>query len=65
MGFTRPMAEAAPRLALVQVPGAGLDRIDRSVLRLTDSTVEAVGMTGLQIEGSSDATVRALPLSAI
>ncbi len=33
MGFTRPMAEAAPRLRLVQVPGAGLDRIDRSVLR--------------------------------
>ena len=33
MGFTRPMAEAAPRLRLVQVPGAGLDRIDRSVMR--------------------------------
>ena len=33
MGFTPPMAEAAPRLRLVQVPGAGLDRIDRSLLR--------------------------------
>jgi phosphoglycerate dehydrogenase-like enzyme len=33
MGFTRAMAEAAPRLRLVQVPGAGLDRIDRAVLR--------------------------------
>jgi phosphoglycerate dehydrogenase-like enzyme len=33
MGFTSPMAEAAPRLSLVQVPGAGLDRIDRSVMR--------------------------------
>jgi phosphoglycerate dehydrogenase-like enzyme len=33
MGFTPPMAEAAPRLSLVQVPGAGLDRIDRSVMR--------------------------------
>jgi len=33
MGFTPPMAEAAPRLHLVQVPGAGLDRIDRSVMR--------------------------------
>jgi phosphoglycerate dehydrogenase-like enzyme len=33
MGFTRPMAEAAPRLRLVQVPGAGLDRIDRAVMR--------------------------------
>jgi phosphoglycerate dehydrogenase-like enzyme len=33
MGFTRQMAEAGPRLRLVQVPGAGLDRIDRSALR--------------------------------
>jgi phosphoglycerate dehydrogenase-like enzyme len=33
MGFSRAMAENAPRLRLVQVPGAGLDRIDRSVLR--------------------------------
>src|ERR671913_29821 len=33
MGFTRPMAEAAPRLRLVQVPGAGLDRIDRGAMR--------------------------------
>jgi phosphoglycerate dehydrogenase-like enzyme len=33
MGYTRAMAAAAPRLSLVQVPGAGLDRIDRSALR--------------------------------
>jgi phosphoglycerate dehydrogenase-like enzyme len=33
MGFTREMAAAAPRLRLVQVPGAGLDRIDRGALR--------------------------------
>ncbi|MGH6681113.1 MAG: hypothetical protein ACREDL_19795 [Bradyrhizobium sp.] len=33
MGFSAHMAEAAPRLRLVQVPGAGLDRIDRSALR--------------------------------
>ena len=33
MGFTRQMAEAAPRLRLVQVPGAGLDRVDRGALR--------------------------------
>jgi phosphoglycerate dehydrogenase-like enzyme len=33
MGFTRQMAEAGPRLRLVQVPGAGLDRIDRAALR--------------------------------
>jgi phosphoglycerate dehydrogenase-like enzyme len=33
MGFSRAMAEAGPRLRLVQVPGAGLDRIDRGALR--------------------------------
>ena len=33
MGFTREMAAASPSLRLVQVPGAGLDRIDRSQLR--------------------------------
>src|SRR5882724_1512008 len=32
MGFTRQMAEAGPRLRLVQVPGAGLDRIERSAI---------------------------------
>ena len=33
MGFDGVMAAAAPRLRLVQVPGAGLDRIDRSKLK--------------------------------
>src|SRR5260370_6195676 len=33
MGFSALMAGAAPRLRLVQVPGAGLDRIDRGALR--------------------------------
>jgi phosphoglycerate dehydrogenase-like enzyme len=33
LAFTREMAAAAPRLRLVQVPGAGLDRIDRAALR--------------------------------
>ena len=33
MGFTQEMATAGPRLRLVQVPGAGLDRIDRHALR--------------------------------
>ena len=33
MGFTRAMAETASRLRLIQVPGAGLDRIDRGALR--------------------------------
>ena len=32
LAFTREMAAAATRLKLVQVPGAGLDRIDRSAL---------------------------------
>src|SRR6266508_2824860 len=33
LGFTREMGAAAKRLKLVQVPGAGLDRIDRVALR--------------------------------
>jgi phosphoglycerate dehydrogenase-like enzyme len=33
MGFSSGMAEAAPNLRLVQVPGAGLDRINRAALR--------------------------------
>jgi phosphoglycerate dehydrogenase-like enzyme len=33
MAFSRAMAEAAPRLRLLQVPGAGLDRVDRTALR--------------------------------
>ena len=33
MGFSARMADAAPRLRLVQVPGAGLDRVERSALR--------------------------------
>src|SRR5262245_40915752 len=33
MTFSRQMADAAPHLKLVQVPGAGLDRIDRNALR--------------------------------
>ena len=32
MAFTRELGESAKRLKLVQVPGAGLDRIDRSAL---------------------------------
>jgi phosphoglycerate dehydrogenase-like enzyme len=33
MGFTKAMAEASPKLRLVQVPGAGFDRIERTALR--------------------------------
>jgi phosphoglycerate dehydrogenase-like enzyme len=43
MGFTRAMAEAAPRLRLVQVPGAGLDRIDRAGLRAGMRLANAYG----------------------
>ena len=43
MGFTKAMAEAAPRLRLVQVPGAGLDRIDRSALRRGARLANAYG----------------------
>ena len=32
LGFTREMAAAATRLKLVQVPGAGLDRIERAAI---------------------------------
>jgi phosphoglycerate dehydrogenase-like enzyme len=33
MGFTKEMAASGRRLRLVQVPGAGVDRVDRSALR--------------------------------
>ncbi|MBX3499362.1 MAG: hypothetical protein KF889_07960 [Alphaproteobacteria bacterium] len=33
MGFTAAMAQVASKLKLVQVPGAGLDRIERAALR--------------------------------
>jgi phosphoglycerate dehydrogenase-like enzyme len=43
MGFSAHMAEAAPRLRLVQVPGAGLDRIDRGALRPGTHLANAYG----------------------
>lgn len=43
MAFTREMARAAPRLRLVQVPGAGLDRIDRGALRPETALANAYG----------------------
>ena len=43
MAFTREMAAAAKRLRLVQVPGAGLDRIDRSALPHGASLANAYG----------------------
>jgi phosphoglycerate dehydrogenase-like enzyme len=43
MAFTREMAAAAPRLRLVQVPGAGLDRVDRGALRPETALANAYG----------------------
>jgi len=43
LAFTREMGEAARRLKLVQVPGAGLDRIDRSALPRGASLANAYG----------------------
>jgi phosphoglycerate dehydrogenase-like enzyme len=46
MGFTKAMADAASRLRLVQVPGAGLDRIDRSALGANVLLANAFGHEG-------------------
>ena len=43
LAFTREMGAAAARLKLVQVPGAGLDRIDRSALPARTSLANAYG----------------------
>jgi hypothetical protein len=43
MAFTGEMGAAASRLKLVQVPGAGLDRIDRSALSAATSLANAYG----------------------
>ena len=43
LGFTREMGAAAKRLKLVQVPGAGLDRIDRSALPAETLLANAYG----------------------
>jgi phosphoglycerate dehydrogenase-like enzyme len=43
LAFTREMAAASPRLKLVQVPGAGLDRIDRAALRPGTALANAYG----------------------
>jgi phosphoglycerate dehydrogenase-like enzyme len=43
MAFTREMAAAGNMLRLVQVPGAGLDRIDRSQLRAGLALANAFG----------------------
>ena len=43
LAFTREMGAAAKRLKLVQVPGAGLDRIDRSALPAGASLANVYG----------------------
>ena len=43
LAFTREMGAAAKRLKLVQVPGAGLDRIDRTALPAGASLANAYG----------------------
>ena len=43
LAFTREMGAAARRLKLVQVPGAGLDRIDRAALPPGASLANAYG----------------------
>jgi len=43
MGFSKEMAAASPKLRLLQVPGAGLDRIDRSQLRPGVALANAYG----------------------
>jgi phosphoglycerate dehydrogenase-like enzyme len=43
LAFNREMAAAAKRLKLVQVPGAGLDRIDRSALPMGTALANAYG----------------------
>ena len=43
LAFTREMGAAAKRLKLVQVPGAGLDRIDRAALPLGTALANAHG----------------------
>jgi phosphoglycerate dehydrogenase-like enzyme len=43
MCFTKEMADAGPRLKLIQVPGAGLDRIERAALRPGTRLANAYG----------------------
>ncbi len=43
MAFTATMAAAAPKLRLVQVPGAGVDRIDFGSLRTTTMVANVYG----------------------
>src|SRR2546426_1058772 len=46
MAFTREMGAAAGRLRLVQVPGAGLERVDRAALHAGAARANAYGHEG-------------------
>jgi phosphoglycerate dehydrogenase-like enzyme len=64
MTFTQEMAAAGSRLRLVQVPGAGLDRIDQSALRPGLMLANAFGHEAAISEyviGTMIALTRALP----
>jgi len=64
MAFTREMGAAASRLKLVQVPGAGLDRIDRPALPAGARLANAYGHeTGIAeyVLGAMLALTRGLP----
>jgi len=43
MGFSKRMAASAPRLRLLQVPGAGLDRVDRAAVPANVHLANAYG----------------------
>ncbi|HEU4368995.1 MAG TPA: 2-hydroxyacid dehydrogenase, partial [Methylomirabilota bacterium] len=64
MAFTREMGAAAGRLRLVQVPGAGLDRIDRAALppgaRLANAYGHETGIAEFVL-GAMLALTRGLP----
>ena len=62
MGLTAEMARAATRLKLVQVPGAGVDRIDRSALPadavLANTYGHEVGIARIRDRGNAGADPR-------
>lgn len=66
MGFSARMAEAAPRLRPVQVPGAGLDRIDRGAPHVSGWTEGMLDARAQLIAGNIERTARGkTPLNTI
>src|SRR5258706_59545 len=65
MAFTREMAAAARRLKLVQVPGAGLERIDRAARSARDGLARLGGLDILdEVLRRSDYLAITLPATA-